>query len=233
VNEDDAFAAYWKGLNAGRTVLTFGFAPGAEVRAAAAAGGETLITTPAGPFKVSLQVAGEHNVRNALAACAVAHALGVPQRAMQHALSRFAGVPGRLQRRRAVSGAWVIDDSYNANPESMKAAVRVLAAEPARRVFAMGDMGELGDQSAALHAEVGSFAREAGIDALLALGEASRRAVEAFGPKGRHFSDIDAITAAAHAESSAGATVLVKGSRFMRMERVADALVGEEGGHAA
>jgi UDP-N-acetylmuramoyl-tripeptide--D-alanyl-D-alanine ligase len=94
-------------------------------------------------------------------------------------------------------------------------------------------MGELGEHSAALHAEVGRFAREEGIDALLALGDASRGAVEAFGPNGRHFSDIDSITAAALAESRAGATVLVKGSRFMRMERVADALTGEEGGHAA
>ena len=232
VNEDDAFAAYWKGLNGQRPMVTFGFAPSARVRASAE-GGETLFTTPRAAFKVTLQVAGEHNVRNALAACAVAHALGVGERAMQQALAGFAGVPGRLQRRRARSGAWLIDDSYNANPESMKAAIRVLAAEPMRRVFVMGDMGELGDQTAELHAEVGAFARESAIDALLALGEASRAAVDAFGTRGRYFQDIDAITAAAGAESAAGATVLVKGSRFMRMERVADALTGEGGGDAA
>ena len=232
VNEDDEFAPYWKGLNAGRPIVSFGFAPESQVRAQAS-GRETTFTTPSGTFRVALQVAGEHNVRNALAACAAAHALGVPERAMQQALAGFAGVPGRLHRRRGRSGAWVIDDTYNANPESMKAAIRVLAAEPGRRVFVMGDMGELGDEAAAMHAEVGEFAREAGIDALVAVGIASRTAAEAFGANATHAYDIEAATARALAESQAGATVLVKGSRFMQMERVADALTGKEGGDAA
>ena len=232
VNEDDAYASYWKGLNAGRALVTFGFAPQAQVRAQAA-GDETTFSTPVGSFRVALRVAGEHNVRNALAACAAAHALGIPERAMQEALAGFAGVPGRLHRRRTPAGGWVIDDTYNANPESMKAAIRVLAAERGRRVFVMGDMGELGDQSEALHAEVGAFAREAGLDVLVALGEASRAAARAFGAGAIHCADIESATARALAESHAGATVLVKGSRFMRMERVADALAGKEGGDAA
>ena len=232
VNEDDAFAGDWKKLNAGRRVVTFGFAPAAHVRGAME-GGRVKVTTPAGTFSLALQVAGEHNVRNALAACAAAFALGVPATAMQRGLERFPGVPGRLQRRRAVGGAWLIDDTYNANPESMKAAVKVLAAETGRRVFVMGDMGELGSEAPAMHAEVGAFAREAGIDALIAVGSASAEAARAFGANARHFDSVDAARDAARAEAMAGATVLVKGSRFMQMERLADALAAPGGTHAA
>jgi len=113
----------------------------------------------------------------------------------------------------------------------MRAAIRVLAEERARKVFVMGDMGELGAASADLHAEVGRFAREARIDALLALGEDSRKAVDAFGAGARHFEGLDALREAARAEALSGAAILVKGSRFMQMERVADALAAE-GGHA-
>jgi UDP-N-acetylmuramoyl-tripeptide--D-alanyl-D-alanine ligase len=183
-------------------------------------------------FPVAMQVRGEHNVRNAMAACAVAHALGIPLRAMHDGLASFDGVPGRQQRRPGRAGGVVIDDSYNANPESMKAAAQVLGAEPGRKVFAMGDMGELGAESAALHAEVGRFAKSAGIDALMAVGDASRHAVQAFGHGAMHFNDIEALVKAAAREAEAGATILVKGSRFMQMERVADALSQNGGGHA-
>jgi UDP-N-acetylmuramoyl-tripeptide--D-alanyl-D-alanine ligase len=108
----------------------------------------------------------------------------------------------------------------------------VLAEERARKVFVMGDMAELGAMSGALHEEIGTYAREAGVDALLAIGEASRAAVAAFGAGARHFGDIEALRAAARAEAAAGAAILVKGSRSMQMERVADALAGEGGGHA-
>jgi len=196
-------------------------------------GGRVKVVTPDSTFFFSLKVAGEHNVRNALAACAAAHALDIPATAIQRGLDRFPGVPGRLQRRPALGGAWLIDDTYNANPESMKAAVKVLAAEQGRRVFVMGDMGELGDEGPAMHAEVGAFAREAGIDALIAVGAASAEAARAFGAHARHFDAIDAARDAARAEAMAGATVLVKGSRFMQMERVADALAAPGGPHAA
>jgi UDP-N-acetylmuramoyl-tripeptide--D-alanyl-D-alanine ligase len=145
---------------------------------------------------------------------------------MRCALAAFEGVPGRLQRRPAPGGARVIDDTYNANPESMKAAIRVLAAEPGRRILVMGDMAELGIQSAALHAEVGDFAKRSGVEALLALGEQSRNAAQAFGEGGRHFGEAGELLAAAREEAREGATLLVKGSRFMQMERVADALAG-------
>ncbi|HZZ94779.1 MAG TPA: UDP-N-acetylmuramoyl-tripeptide--D-alanyl-D-alanine ligase [Usitatibacter sp.] len=232
VNEDDAFAAYWSKLNTGRRIVTFGFSARASVRGSLEEG-RVHVVTPDSAFFVALQVAGDHNVRNALAACAAAHALRVPATAMQEGLQRFPGVPGRLQRRAGLGGGWVIDDTYNANPESMKAAVKVLAAEPGRRVFVMGDMGELGDEAPSMHAEVGEFARGAGIDALIAIGAASAHAVRAFGPGAHHFEAVDAARDAARAEAAAGATVLVKGSRFMQMERVADALAAPGGSNAA
>lgn len=231
VNADDAHAAYWKSINAGRRIVTFGLAAGADVTAARSNGGYRF-TIPGGSFSVALRVRGEHNLRNALAACAAAHALGISPEAMGEGLAAFCGVPGRLQRREAPSGAVVIDDTYNANPESMKAAISVLAAEPGRRLFVMGDMGELGDESGEMHAEVGEFARAAGIDALMAVGEASRQAVQTFGRGATHFDDVEPLIRAASREAERGTTILVKGSRFMRMERVSDAIAGKAAGHA-
>ena len=231
VNEDDPFAAYWKNLNTGRRIVTFGFGAGADVRATAS-GTQARFVTPTDAFAVTLQVRGEHNLRNAMAACAAAYALEIPLAAMQAGLAGFAGVPGRLQRRSGPSGSVVIDDSYNANPESMQAALQVLAGESGRKVFVMGDMGELGAGTEAMHAEVGIFAKRSGVDVLLALGEASASAVQAFGTGATHFADVEALRAAAAREAGAGTTILVKGSRFMRMERIADALAGEGGSHA-
>ena len=228
VNEDDAYAGYWKKLNGARRIVSFGFSPHADVRATVE-GPQVRFVTPADAFAVVLQVSGEHNVRNALAACAVAHALEIPPHDMQDGLNHFAGVPGRLQRRPGRSGSTVIDDTYNANPESMKAAIRVLAAQAGRTVFVMGDMGELGDAGPGMHAEVGAFARESGVDVLLATGEASRKAVDAFGGAARHYPTIEALLEAAGHEAAQGATILVKGSRFMQMERVADALAQGNG----
>jgi UDP-N-acetylmuramoyl-tripeptide--D-alanyl-D-alanine ligase len=228
INEDDAFAPYWKKLNVKRRIVTFGVGDAADVRATAS-GSQVRFVTPVDAFAVTLQVSGEHNIRNALAACAAAHALEIPPQAIQDGLNHFAGVPGRQQRRRGVGGSIVIDDSYNANPESMRAAVRVLAAQPGRKVFVMGDMGELGEHAAEMHAEVGAFAKESKIEALLATGEMSRQAVKAFGTGGAHFADVESLLAAARKAATAGVTLLVKGSRFMQMERVADALA-ESGG---
>ena len=232
VNEDEVFAPYWRSLNVGRRIVTFGLRPSADVRATAD-GMQARFVTPVDAFAVTLQVAGEHNLRNAVAACAIAHALEIPPHAIQAGLAAFAGVPGRLQRRASPKGAVVIDDTYNANPESMKAAIAVLARESGRRILVMGDMGELGPEAAAMHAEVGAFAREQGIDALYALGKDSAQAVKAFGAAGRHFDAREALVEAAAMQAGPQVTILVKGSRFMEMERVADALAAPGGTHAA
>jgi UDP-N-acetylmuramoyl-tripeptide--D-alanyl-D-alanine ligase len=235
VNADDRFAGYWKGLNAGRRVVTFGLTADADVHVSVD-GMQLRFVTPTDAFAAQLQVAGEHNVRNACAACAAAFALDIPPRAIQLGLAGFEGVLGRLTRRAGRNGALVIDDSYNANPDSMKAALKVLALAPGRKVFVMGDMGELGEASAQLHAQVGACARAAGADALYALGSESIHAAEAFGSGGRHFGSLDALLAALEPELAPGVTLLVKGSRFMAMERVAGtiaALGGAGSGHAA
>jgi len=227
VNADDAFAGYWKGLVAGRTVVTFGTAGDADVRGHVEEG-QLRLVTPLDAFAVTLQVPGEHNARNAIAACAAAFALEIPPRAIQAGLAAYAGTKGRLQARRGAGGSTVIDDTYNANPDSMKAAIRVLAAAPGRRVLVMGDMGELGVEEAALHAEVGAFARSCGIERLLALGPLSAHAAKAFGAGATHFPAIEGLLSEARVESAKkNVTLLVKGSRFMRMERVVERLAAE------
>jgi UDP-N-acetylmuramoyl-tripeptide--D-alanyl-D-alanine ligase len=239
VNEDEPFAAYWKGLAAGHRIVTFGTAASAAVRGIIgdtrvgdSSQVEVRLVTPLDAFAVRLQVPGEHNARNAIAACAAAFALEIPWRAIQEGLAAFAGTPGRLQSRRGTGGATIVDDTYNANPDSMKAALRVLARASGRRVFVVGDMGELGDAAAALHAEIGAFAKGIGIERLLALGPESLHAVEAFGEGATHCATLDALVAAAREEAAPGATILVKGSRFMQMERAVERLAAEGAGAA-
>jgi len=203
--------------------------------------GTLHIDTPAGAFVVHLRTQGDHNLRNALAATAAALAAGVAIDAIREGLEAFEPVKGRLQVKRAgtaaaaFTGATVIDDSYNANPDSMRAAIDVLAAKPAPRVLIVGDMGEVGDQEAAAHREIGAYAQSRGIDTFFALGEASKGACAAFGPEARHFaSPAEVVNALLHlGQTFAGtdaqrATILVKGSRFMAMERIVNALVAEQ-----
>jgi UDP-N-acetylmuramoyl-tripeptide--D-alanyl-D-alanine ligase len=183
-------------------------------------GGALQARTPAGELKLVLQVPGEHNARNALAAATAALAVQVPLTTIVKALEGFGGVAGRLQRKQALHGATLIDDTYNANPASMHAALEVLAQAQGKRIFVLGDMGELGDDAAQFHREIGIAARELGIERLCALGTLSAEAVREFGAGAQHFADIDALHAALEKELDAQTTVLVKGSRFMKMERV-------------
>ncbi len=227
LNSDDAFADYWRGLVRGRRVVDFGL----DKKAAVSARYElavfaSLITfrTPEEEFVATLGVPGLHNVKNALAAVACAYALSIPSAAIAAGLAAYAGVKGRLQRKRHASGALVIDDTYNANPESMRAAIAVLAAYPGHTFFVMGDMGELGVNAEVMHAAIGEFAKRAGVHAMLALGEMSAAAVRGFGEGARHFSSVDELVGALSGALEHGSTVLVKGSRFMRMERVVEAL---------
>jgi UDP-N-acetylmuramoyl-tripeptide--D-alanyl-D-alanine ligase len=183
--------------------------------------------TPSGNFSADLQVPGAHNARNALAATAAAVALNVPLETIAAGLEEFGGVAGRLQRKAARHGAILIDDTYNANPASMRAAIGVLAQADGRRVLVLGDMGELGDNAAVFHAEIGSEARRAGIEKLYALGALSCNAVRAFGCGAEHFERIEDLQKALEDELDLDTTLLVKGSRFMKMERVVHFCTGD------
>jgi UDP-N-acetylmuramoyl-tripeptide--D-alanyl-D-alanine ligase len=190
-------------------------------------GSHLELMTPAGNAEVPLRIAGRHNVANACAAAACACAAGVPLAAVAAGLAAFTPYAGRMQKKVARSGAVVIDDSYNANPDSVRAAVDVLAAVEGTRVLVLGRMGEVGDKGPEFHEEVGSYARERGITCLLALGEETAPAVAGFGSGARRFESIESINAAAAEWARPGTTLLVKGSRSARMERVVASLTGE------
>jgi len=225
INADDPFADYWRGLNAGRRIVSFGFDAEADVRGgwrASGFGGELSLATPQGDAILALPVPGAHNARNALAAAAACLAAGVPLAPVVRGLSGYTGAKGRLQRRAGFNGALVIDDSYNANPDSMRAAIDVLAALPGRRIFVMGDMGEVGEAAGQVHSEIGGHAKSMGIDRLFALGDKSAAAAHDFGAGGSHHLGVDALVKALKPLMNEEATVLVKGSRFMRMERVVE-----------
>ena len=227
INADDPFCELWRGMNAGRRILSFGLDQPAEVRGrveAKALGSRLAIEAPQGAVTVQLQVPGVHNARNALAAAAVALAAGADLAAVSAGLSFFRGVKGRLQIRPAAAGAVLIDDSYNANPDSVRAAIDVLAATPGRKLLVLGDMGEIGGQAGQFHDEVGGYAKSQGVDRLLALGEMSELAARNFGSGGQHFGSLEALLEALLPQLDGETVVLVKGSRFMRMERVADAV---------
>jgi UDP-N-acetylmuramoyl-tripeptide--D-alanyl-D-alanine ligase len=173
--------------------------------------------------------------RNALAATAASLAAGASLDAVMRGLAAFHPVAGRLLSRRAPSGALVIDDSYNANPDSVRAAIDVLARASGERWLVLGDMGEVGHAGPAFHREIGAYARDRGIEHLEATGREARLAVEAFGSGARWHADADALAAALLPHADAEASILVKGSRFMRMERIVAALLGaaaaREGAH--
>jgi UDP-N-acetylmuramoyl-tripeptide--D-alanyl-D-alanine ligase len=223
INADDEYAPLWRSLAGVHSLLEFGLNSQADVTGvwySQATGLRLIAQTPSGDFSVDLQVPGEHNARNALAATAAAIALNLPLESIVAGLENFTGVAGRLQRKAARNGAVVIDDTYNANPASLQAAIAVLAQTMGKRVLVLGDMGELGENAASFHAGIGITAREAGIEKLYAMGELSREAVREFGSNAQHFECVEDLQNALENELDAGTTVLVKGSRFMKMERI-------------
>jgi UDP-N-acetylmuramoyl-tripeptide--D-alanyl-D-alanine ligase len=226
---DDEYTDLWRGLAADRAVLTFGLSEACDVRAAYTPnsfGADLQVSAPNAQFTIKLSAAGEHNVRNALAACACALAAGIGQDAIVRGLEAFAPVSGRLQRKQAVNGATVIDDSYNANPDSVRAAIDVLAQSAAPRILVLGDMGEVGTQGPEFHEEIGAYAASRGIETVLVTGALARH-VAGKGAGAQHFEQFDDLLAALDKQlgSKSEATVLVKGSRFMKMERVVQHLV--------
>ena len=233
INADDRYADYWREVSVPRQVLDFGIDRPAAVAGRYQLrdfGSEIALRTPQGAVAISLRAAGAHNVRNALAAAAAASAAGVGLAAIARGLAGFRPVQGRLQRKTGKSGAIVLDDTYNANPDSVIAAIDVLASAAGTKFLVLGDMGEVGAHGAAFHAEIGRHARATGIDRLFVLGELCTHSAAAFGEDARHYADVDALLAALEPWLAADVTVLVKGSRFMRMERVVQALTGAQAG---
>lgn len=228
INHDDQYADYWKSLNVGRRVVTFGLNSGADISATIAHNADITqinLSTPAGVISFNFNVLGNHNVSNALAACAIAYALDISLADVAAGLSGFGGVAGRLTRREGNNGALVIDDTYNANPDSMRAAIDVLSAQPTKTLMVMGDMGELGADVIKLHAEIGAYAKQAGVKIFYALGDMSYAAVQAFGEHAQHFATLESLTQALNSAMDSHTTVLVKGSRFMAMERVVNNII--------
>ncbi len=231
INADDAYAGYWRGVAAGRPVRSFAIDGAADVVGKVRQHGlETAIdlSAPEGEVHIALRIPGRHNAGNAVAAAAACLAAGVPLAAVAAGLESFSGVKGRLQRRAGKLGAEILDDTYNANPDSVRAGIDVLASTIGRKLLILGDMGEIGEACAQYHDEIGGYAKSQGVDLLFALGEATKAAVRNFGDGARHFCHVDKLIAAADKELGPDTTVLVKGSRFMKMERVADALAAEE-----
>jgi UDP-N-acetylmuramoyl-tripeptide--D-alanyl-D-alanine ligase len=229
INADDAHAPHFRSRAGKHRTVEFGLEHGTVTGRykLERLTSELRLRTPAGEADATLAIPGIHNVRNALAAAACAHAVGIKTSTIAEGLTAFRPYTGRLQVKRAASGATVIDDSYNANPDSVRAAIDVLVSSPAPTALVLGDMGEVGERGVEFHREVGEYARAKGVTQLLAMGEATRDTVTAFGQGARHFAAVDELVREIQAK-----TILVKGSRFMKMERVVAALTGTaEGGH--
>ncbi|MCC6302422.1 MAG: UDP-N-acetylmuramoyl-tripeptide--D-alanyl-D-alanine ligase [Gammaproteobacteria bacterium] len=235
INADDPREGLWRVMAAPHRIVSFGLRYPADVTARDlhlndALGCSFTLITPAGEAAVELRLAGRHNVMNALAAAAAAHAVGIDVADIAHGLESMRAVERRLQPRRGLHGARVIDDTYNANPGSVKAALEVLAVGGAdgEKILVLGDMGELGNAGQALHEQVGRQARAIGVSRVYAVGELARTVAGAFGKGAVHYPDQDALIAALRADlaglAPAPVTVLVKGSRSMRMECVVDAV---------
>ncbi len=222
INADDPYADLWRELAAGLHTVSFGLDQAADLMAtfSAEAGASQVRLSGLIELDLRLPLAGRHNVYNALAAASLTLSIGADAAAVKAGLEGLVPVAGRLQPRPGRQGAQVIDDAYNANPASVQAALEVLAARPGRRLLVLGDMAELGRDAARLHGEIGAQARRLGIDGLYATGGLAAEAVAEFGPGALHFSDQAALTAALVAELAPDVTVLVKGSRSARMERV-------------
>lgn len=235
INANDRFAQYWKSLNTHRKVITFGLDVEADVSAQYEMQNNHILMhlkTPEGTTQLNLGLLGEHSVSNALAASAVAVALGISNDVIVNGLSQFHGVQGRLNLVAGIADSLVINDTYNANPDSMKVAIDVLASKRGSNkttlIFVMGDMAELGVDAESMHAEIGEYAKHKGISYLFSIGKLSQLACVAFGKHGQHFETFASLVDVVKTHMSSEACVLVKGSRFMQMERVVNAIIKDD-----
>ena len=235
INADDAFAHLWRRRVADHKCITFGIEQPANVTLDhlnfTDKGSTFTLYTPIGVCDVLLSLSGRHNVMNALAAAAAAVAVGAELDQIQRGLDSAVPVSGRLQTRAGHNGSTLIDDTYNANPKSMSAAMHVLAASPGAKILVVGDMKELGDEARAMHTEVGVQAKHAGIDKLLTVGTLSRYAAEGFGEGAHHFENKADLIESLKPVLDVHTTVLIKGSRGVRMEEVVQAITSDEVTH--
>ena len=238
INADDQFADLWRGSTPAR-VVTFGLQKAADFTATdlrTSVGTDGFLTrfnlvSPLGQVAIELRMGGRHNVANALAAAAAATAAGAKLEHVARGLGAVRAVAGRLQFKMTATGAWLIDDSYNANPSSMEAGIEVLAGLDGRKWLVMGDMAELGAFAESAHTQIGAFARQHGIERLFAVGQLAALAVESFGRGAQWFSESTALADALKG-APADVRMLIKGSRVNRLERVVDALVAPSTTHA-
>lgn len=234
INADDPYAPLWRAIAAPARIINFAINHPAEINARGIVlqglveGSAFTLVTPIGEIAVTLPLAGQHNVANALGAAGVAFALGFSLDQIKRGLETTPRVKGRLQLRTGYRGLVIVDDSYNANPASLAAAVAALEQRAGRRWLLLGDMGELGHDGPGLHREAGLNARNKGIERLLTLGPLAREAGLSFGAGARHFSTHEEAIDAVRAAAAPNITLLVKGSRMMQLERVVAALTAED-----
>src|SRR5882757_324226 len=244
INADDPYAGYWRSVASTRRVITFGVHAAADGGAVVGRPADFTVKNstqtiergefvtrftllcPLGEIQILLKAGGAHNISNALAAAAAASAAGASLQDIASGLADFRPVSGRLQLKAGARGSWIIDDSYNANPISVRAGLEVLRSLSGPTWLVLADMAELGEHTSDSHAHMGSYARACGVQRVFAMGEQSSRAVETFGAGGEWFADIDSLIRRLQAELSPGVTVLIKGSRVNRLERVVQALTG-------
>ena len=229
INRDEPYASYWKTLVGSRRIMEFGLDPNAEVsgRVLDPSRNRFRLRIDGRDIDIELSLPGLHNVRNALGAAAASFALGATPETIRAGLERVSPVSGRMQQLSGRGGSTIVNDTYNANPASLQAAMNVVGAWQGARWLVLGDMGELGSDTAALHAQAGIQARQAGFERLFALGEQSREAAAAFGANGLHFEGMDELLESVTgtlATARDAPIILVKGSRSMRMERAVAAL---------
>jgi len=235
LNADDPYAGLWRGMAGSHRIIRFGLEQPADVTAdyELHPDGCTIeLRTPQGGITMRLSLLGRHNVMNTLAAGSAALAAGASLADIQAGLEKLKAVSGRLEIKRGVNGARVLDDTYNANPGSLAAGVEVLKSASGERILVLGDMGELGEAARDIHRRVGELAKRLGIEHLYTVGELAHEAAQAFGTGAEHFASHEALVEQLRHRLNAESTVLVKGSRLMKMERVVAGIVDQSGGQA-
>ncbi|MSP27214.1 MAG: UDP-N-acetylmuramoyl-tripeptide--D-alanyl-D-alanine ligase [Methylococcales bacterium] len=233
LNRDDVYFDYWRGVAGDRKIISFGLSADADVTASAINTGiqnnEFMtrfdLSCPQGVISITLKLAGQQNVVNALAAASACLALGINLEQMKHGLECIKPVTGRLQPLVSRLGNIIIDDSYNANATSLKAGLAVLSGCTGKPWLILGAFGELGEDSSTIHAEIGELIKASGVMRLLAVGTDARHTVQVFGEGATFFDSQAELIEVLKQELNGDETLLIKGSRAQRMENVAAALV--------